>query len=310
MLRVLRRAYVRRLFMFGIEVLLMIKSMTGFGRANKEMLTIDLRSVNHRYLDVSVRLPRSFAFLEEPLKTLAGKFAARGKIEIGVTVDNLAAETVRITLNRPVLESYLEAAKALEAEFGITNDIRASAALRFPDVMAASRAEPEAEAVTAIALEAATAAFSDFNAARAREGARLAGDIEIKLCEIERLCGLIEARMPENVSAYRERLRGKIAEILEGRSFDDSRILTEAAIYADRICADEEMVRLRSHISALRSMLKQSGAIGRKMDFLVQEFMREANTIGSKCGDTETTGYVVDLKSEIEKIREQVQNIE
>ena len=288
----------------------MIKSMTGYGRAAKEPLTIELRSVNHRYLDISVRTPRSYAFLEEPLKAFAARQAARGKIEIGVTVDNLAAETTKITLNRPVLESYLEAAQALAEEYGVKDDIRASTALRFPDVMTAARQEPETEAMTALALSAAEEAFADFNAARTREGARLAEDISKKLLDIERFTALIEARMPENVAAYRERLRMKMSDILEHRTFDEARILTEAAVYADRICADEELVRLQSHISALRGMLKQSGPIGRKMDFLVQEFMREANTIGSKCNDTETTGHVVDLKSEIEKIREQVQNIE
>jgi uncharacterized protein (TIGR00255 family) len=310
LLRVLRGSDVRGLSVQFDEVLLMIKSMTGYGRASEGALTVELRSVNHRYLDISVRTPRSYAFLEEPLKTYAAKQAARGKVEIGVAVDNLAAETVKIHLNRIVLDSYLEAARALEKEYGVTNDVRASVALRFPDVMAASRIEPETETMTALALSAAEEAFADLNAARTREGARLAEDISGKLGEIERLAGLIEARMPENVTAYRERLRLKITEILEQRAFDEARILAEAAIYADRICADEELVRLKSHIAALRGMLKQSGAIGRKMDFLAQEFMREANTIGSKCNDTETTGYVVDLKSEIEKIREQVQNIE
>lgn len=286
-----------------------MNSMTGYGRASKDALTIDLRAVNHRYLDISVRTPRSYSFLEEPLKALAARCAGRGKIEIGVTVDNLAADTVSITLNRPVLESYLSAAVTL-SDYGIANDIKASSALRFPDVMAAAKQEPETEAVTALALSVAEEAFADFNRTRAGEGERLAGDIGAKLTEIERLAALIETRMPENVAAYRERLRVKITEILEGRSFDEARILTEAAVYADRICADEELVRLRSHIAALRGMLKQSGAVGRKMDFLVQEFMREANTIGSKCNDTETVSFVIDLKSEIEKIREQVQNIE
>ncbi|MCL2003545.1 MAG: YicC family protein [Oscillospiraceae bacterium] len=309
-LRMLRGGAVRGLLMLRIEVLLMIKSMTGYGRAVKDALTVEVRAVNHRYLDVSVRTPRSCAFLEEPLKTFAAKHAARGKLEIGVVIDNLAAETVKVSLNRPVLESYLEAARLIEEEYGVANDIRASAALRFPDVMAAARQEPETKTMTALALETAEAAFADFNAARAREGARLAEDIAVKLDGIERQTALIEARMPENVAAYRERLRLKITEILDKQAFDEARILTEAAVYADRVCADEELVRLKIHIAALRGMLNQTGAIGRKMDFLVQEFMREANTIGSKCSDTETVRYVVDLKSEIEKIREQVQNIE
>lgn len=286
----------------------MIHSMTGYGRAAKENIKIELRAVNHRYLDVSVRTPRSYVFLDEPLKVFAARHAARGKIEIGVTVENLAAESVKMTLNRPVLEGYLHAAKIAEDEYGILCDV--SEALRLPDVMTAARLEPETEAVTELALSAAEEAFRDFNAARAREGARLAEDISAKLGEIERITALIETRMPANIEAYRERLTLKMTEILEQRTFDEARILTEAAIYADRICADEELVRLRSHIAALRDMLRKPGPAGRKMDFLAQEFMREANTIGSKCNDTETTGYVVDLKSEIEKIREQVQNIE
>jgi uncharacterized protein (TIGR00255 family) len=284
--------------------------MTGYGRASREVITVDLRSVNHRYLDISVRTPRSFAFLEEPLKTLAARFATRGKLEIGVTVDNLATETVKTTLNRAVLEDYLSAAKVLEEGYGIVNDIRASAALRLPDVMTAARQEPEVERMTALASAAAEDAFADFNSVREREGSRLAADIEGKLVEIERITGCIKIRMPQNAEAYRERLRLKITDILEHKNFDEGRILTEAAIYADKICADEELVRLTSHIAALREMLAGTGVVGRKMDFLVQEFTREANTIGSKCSDTETVGYVVDLKSEIEKIREQVQNIE
>jgi uncharacterized protein (TIGR00255 family) len=307
---VLRGADVRRLPLRRVEVLLMIKSMTGYGRASKDTLTVELRSVNHRYLDISVRTPRAYAFLEEPLKKAAAKHAARGKIEIGVTVDNLAADALKITLNRVVLESYLEAARLMEAEYGIANDVCASAALRFPDVMFSARQEPEYEQLTALALAAAEEAFDDFDLLRSREGARLCEDIELKLAEIERLAALVEEKMPENVAAYRERLRLKMTEILEASTIDDARILTEAAIYADKTCADEELVRLRSHIAAFRGMLTQSGAMGRKMDFLVQEFMREVNTVGSKCGGTETVKLVVDLKSEIEKIREQIQNIE
>lgn len=288
----------------------MPNSMTGYGRAVKDFITVELRSVNHRYLDISVRTPRSHVFLEEPLKALVTKTIGRGKVEVSVTVENLAAETTRMTLNRPILEQVLDAARVLEAEYGVANDLKASALLRFPDVLSVSRQEPETEAITALALSAVEEALHDFCAVREREGGRLAADIESKLCEIERLTSGIEARMPENVSAYRERLRLKMTEVLEQRAFDETRILTEAAIYADRICTDEETVRLRSHIKAMRGMLTQKGAVGRKMDFLTQEFSREANTIGSKCGDTETLGLVVDLKSEIEKIREQVQNIE
>ncbi|MDR1668352.1 MAG: YicC family protein [Oscillospiraceae bacterium] len=286
----------------------MPNSMTGYGRASKGSLTVELRSVNHRYLEITVRVPRGYLFLEEPLKSLASRQINRGKVEIGVTADT--PETTRLTFSRTVWEGYLAAAKALEDEYGVVNDLAASAALRLPDVMTAVRTEPETEAVTALACEAAEEAIADFRAVREREGARLAVDIEGKLREIERLAALIGARMPENAAAYRERLLVKMSEVLEQKMIDENRILTEAAIYADRICVDEELVRLKSHIAALRGLLAQGGATGRKMDFLMQEFSREANTAGSKCNDTETIGYVVDLKSEIEKIREQVQNIE
>ncbi len=286
----------------------MPNSMTGYGRASSASLTVELRSVNHRYLEVSVRTPRGYLFLEEPLKALASRFVGRGKLEIGVSVDNV--ESTQLAFSRPVWEGYLAAAKILENEYGVTNDLTASSALRLPDVMTAARREPEIEAVTAQACEAAEEAFADFCAAREREGARLAEDIEGKLSEIERLAALIAERMPEVAAAYRERLRVKLGEVLEQKMLDESRILTEAALYADRICVDEELVRLRSHIAALRDLLRQEGAVGRKMDFLMQEFSREANTVGSKCNDAETTGYVLELKSEIEKIREQVQNLE
>ena len=285
-------------------------SMTGYGRAVCGAITVELRSVNHRYLDCSVRVPRSCVFLEEPLKALVTASLSRGKIEVNVTVDFLAADTSRPTLNRSMLEGYLDAARILESEFGLANDIKASSALRFPDVIAISRQEPDTEAMTEQASAAAKEALLEFCAVRGREGERLALDITQKLTEIERIVTKIEERLPAIVAAYRDRLCIKMADFLEQKTLDETRILTEAAIFADRVCSDEETVRLRSHIAAMRGMLSQSGALGRKMDFLTQEFSREANTIGSKCSDTETVGYVVDLKSEIEKIREQVQNIE
>ncbi|MDR1693191.1 MAG: YicC family protein [Oscillospiraceae bacterium] len=286
----------------------MPNSMTGYGRASVGSLTVELRAVNHRYLEVSVRTPRGFLFLEEPLKSLAQKSISRGKLEVTVTSDS--QEMIRLSFSRPVWEGYLAAAAALEDEYGLKNDLTASSALRLPDIMSVSRSEPEMDTVTERAIEAAEAAFADFQAFRAKEGARLAEDIREKLVGIERLAALIAGRMPEIVSAYRERLRGKLAEVLESKLIDESRILTEAALYADRICVDEELVRLRSHIASFRDLLSAKGAAGKKMDFLIQEFAREVNTVGSKCGDSETVGYVIDLKSEIEKIREQIQNIE
>ena len=288
----------------------MVRSMTGYGRGKEGPVTVEIRAVNHRYLDVSVRSPRICSYLEEPVKTLAGRYVSRGKVEIGITVENIYADLTRMTLNRAVLEGYLEAAALISSEYKLQNDLTVSAAITLPEVMSPVREEADAEEMTKITLAAAERALADFNDMRTREGARLTEDILGKADEIERLTALVEERMPQSVEAYRKRLEAKMLETLASTSIDESRILTETAIFADKVAVDEETVRLRSHIGALRGMLAGKGAVGRKLDFLAQEFGREANTIGSKCSDIETSRVVVDLKAEIEKIREQVQNIE
>jgi len=286
-----------------------IRSMTGYGRAKQGSLTVEIRAVNHRYLDVNVRVPRALSFLEEPMGKLAARTVKRGKVEVCLVADNLSAETTRMQLNREVLEGYLETARLLEQEYGLAPDLTVSSAMRLPDVLVAARQEPDVEAMTAQVLGIAETALSELIAARELEGAHMTRDILEKLQGIEELTGRIERRMPESVAAYREKLTGRMREVLEQQP-DESRILQEAALYADRVAVDEETVRLRGHIAALRGMLESRDAVGRKMDFLIQEFGREANTIGSKCSDAETQSLVIDLKSEIEKLREQAQNIE
>lgn len=288
----------------------MISSMTGYGRAREGFMTIELKSVNHRYLDISIRTPRMYAYLEEPVKALIAKRVSRGKIEGSITIENLAAETTKIQLNEPVLEGYILAAETAAAEYGLTNDLTISSVLRLPDITRTTREELDSGELTELAVKLCAEALDEFCGARAREGERLAADIQDKLIAIENLKSQIGERMPLSVESYRTRLTAKMRELLGQTGIDESRILTEAAIFADKVAIDEEIVRLGSHITSLRDMLKGDGAIGRKLDFLVQEFGREANTIGSKCSDIDTSRLVIDLKAEIEKIREQVQNIE
>lgn len=288
----------------------MIRSMTGYGRAREGAMTVELRAVNHRYLDVSVRLPRICHYLEDPVKTMVSGHVSRGKIEVSVTVENLYADSTRMVLNRPVLEGYLAAAALIGAEYGLENDLTATKALGLPEVMSAVREDTDAEELTRLVLAVCRSALDDFDGMRAREGARLKDDILEKTAEIERLVADIKARYPAVVEAYRQRLEAKIRETLGTLPVEDARVLTETAIFADKAAVDEEIVRLSSHIASLRGILGGKGPVGRKLDFLVQEFAREANTIGSKCSDVETGKIVVELKAEIEKIREQVQNLE
>lgn len=288
----------------------MIRSMTGYGRAKDGNMTVEIRSVNHRYLDVNIRTPRAFSFLEEPISALISKNVARGKTDVNLLVDNLSAETTRLLLNRDILDSYLETGRILHDEYDLVDDLTVFRVMRLPDVMVTVQREPDKDDMTARVSEITKQALSEFSAMRIREGKRLAEDISQKLCRIEELVGQIETRMPQTVTAYREKITAKMTEILSGTQVDSARILQEAALYADRVAVDEETVRLRSHIEGLREMLRADGAIGRKIDFLVQEFGREINTIGSKCSDIQTSRLVIDLKGEIEKIREQAQNIE
>ena len=292
----------------------MVKSMTGYGRAEETFdgcaITVELRSVNNRYLDCNVRIPRLYLFAEDAIKSRVQGVISRGKVDVFVTLDSTGAEKVQVSVNRPVADGYYAALKTLAEDYGLAGDISVSLLSRFPEVLLAEKAEEDVEQMARDICSVLDRALADFDQMRTREGERLKADILSRAAVIEEKVGLVERRSPQTVSEYRARLEAKMNEVLANTQLDPARILTEAAIYADKVAVDEETVRLRSHISQLRDMLARGGATGRKLDFLIQEFNREANTIGSKCGDIEITGQVVDIKAEIEKIREQVQNIE
>ncbi len=292
----------------------MVKSMTGYGRAremkNGRDITVEVRSVNNRYLDCTVKMPRAYIFAEDAVKARVQKAISRGKVDVFVTLDNSAADETVVKLNRPLAEGYYKALLEINEACGLTSEISAAAIAKFPDVLTVTKAEEDLDAVAADLCAVLDNALAAYNAMRATEGERLAADIGGRLDTIERITGLVEERSPQTVEEYRARLTAKMEEVLQSTTIDESRILTEAAIFADKIAVDEETVRLRSHVSQLRTMLVSDDPMGRKMDFLIQEVNRESNTIGSKCNDITIARNVVALKAEVEKIREQVQNIE
>lgn len=295
----------------------LIKSMTGYGRGEtafaSRTVTVELRAVNNRYLDCTVKMPRAYIFAEDAMKTRVQKSIARGKVDVFVTISNTGGEAVSVTVNESLARAYIEALGKLGemgSEQGMKPDFSASDLARFPDVLVVEKEAEDLDALKEELLSVLDAAIADFNTMREKEGERLAADILSRAETIENLVTLVEQRSPQTVSEYRARLEAKMAEVLQNTQIEESRLLTEAAIFADKIAVDEETVRLRSHIAQLREMLSRGGAVGRKLDFLIQEFNREANTIGSKCSDIEIARHVVDIKAEIEKIREQVQNLE
>ena len=292
----------------------MIRSMTGYGRSQQTVdgmnITLEVKSVNHRYFEFSTRLPRSYSFLEEKLKTFFSGTISRGKVECSVSIETLEEPDTVITLNHPLLKSYLQAYKELTDDYAIPNDISVSSLSRVPDLFIVRKHEADEEKIWAAVSAVAAAALENFTAMREREGAKLKDDVSQRLDIILDRVSFIEDRSPETVREYNEKLVARLKELLGDTSIDEQRILTEAAIFADKIAVAEETVRLRSHVSQLRSFLDSDGPIGKKMDFLVQELNREANTTGSKCQDVEIARRVVDIKAEIEKIREQIQNIE
>ena len=292
----------------------MIKSMTGYGSAKGTVegldIHVELKSVNNRYLDCSVRLPRSFLFAEDMVKSLVQKHISRGKVDVFLNVDSSAAGDMTVRVNEGLLKGYVEAIGHIAEEYGLTNDISALSVARFPDVLMVEKRDLDAEAISAGMEKIVEAALQDFDSMRLREGEKLCEDVLSRLETISSLVSQVEEKAPETVAAYRQRLEQKMAEVLGTAGIDENRILAEAAVFADHIAVDEETVRLRSHMSQLRTMIQGNSPTGRKIDFLIQEFNREANTIGSKCQNSDIAHTVVDLKSEIEKIREQIQNIE
>lgn len=292
----------------------MIKSMTGYGSASGSAqgfnISVELKSVNNRFLDTSVRMPRSFMFAEDAVKSAVQRHISRGKVDVFVTVDSAGTDEVCVKVNEALLKGYITAVRHIAEEYGLSDDISAMSAARFPEVLTVEKADIDAEAVAAAIGEITELALVDFDKMRLREGEKLRDDVLSRLETIDALVSAVERSAPETVKAYCSRLEQKMQEVLGTAGIDESRILAEAAIFADHIAVDEETVRLRSHMSQLRQMIEGSSPTGRKIDFLVQEFNREANTIGSKCQNSDIAHTVVELKSEIEKIREQIQNIE
>ena len=292
----------------------MVKSMTGYGRAEDTLngctITVELRSVNNRYLDCNVRMPRLYLFAEETIKSRVQNTISRGKVDVFVTLDSTGGEQVQVSVNQPLADGYYAALTQLAERYGLSKDISVSLLSRFPDVLLAEKAEEDVEQRAQDICSVLDRALADFDQMRTREGARLEADVLSRAARIEELVGKVEERSPQTVAEYRAKLEARMNEVLSNTQLDPARILTEAAIFADKVAVDEETVRLRSHIGQLRHMLEQGGATGRKLDFLIQELNREANTIGSKCSDIDIARHVVDIKAEIEKIREQVQNIE
>lgn len=291
-----------------------MKSMTGYGRGQGTFegrdITVEIRAVNHRYFDCTVKSGRLYGYLEDPVKKAAQARVARGKLDIFVTVDNSHSDDVTVECNEAVVKAYLNSMRTLCAEYALRDDISVTAIARFPEVFNVTTQQADAEKLTGDVLKVTEAALDEFDAMRMREGKKLCDDMLARCDTIEEMVDKVRELSPRTVQAYQEKLTARMTELLGSTDFDQQRMLTEVAVFADRIAVDEELVRLKSHLSQARSMLSADTAVGRKLDFLVQEFNREANTIGSKASDLEITRLVVDIKAEIEKIREQVQNLE
>lgn len=292
----------------------MVKSMTGYGSAKGQAegleISVELKSVNNRFLDTAVRLPRSFLFAEDAVKSAVQSHISRGKVDVFVTVDSASAGNMTVKVNEPLLRGYIDALRHISEEYSLENDLTALSVSRFPDVLSVEKSDMDAEAIAAAIVSVTEQALCDFDAMRLREGEKLRDDVLNRLNTVDTLVSAVEREAPNTVAKYRSRLEQKMIEVLGTAGIDESRILAEAAIFADHIAVDEETVRLRSHMSQLRTMINGSAPTGKRIDFLMQEFNREANTIGSKCQNSDIAHIVVDLKSEIEKIREQIQNIE
>lgn len=292
----------------------MIRSMTGYGRDQQLLhgrsITVEIRSVNHRYFEFSCRAPRGCAFLEDRLKRALQSAISRGKVEVALTLQTVESRNTSVAVDHALAGQYITALRALGEEYTLPDDLTLSTVCRLPDIFTLCRGEEDEEELAADVLSVLQKALEQFVAMRETEGERLKADVLSRLLTMEEHLSFVEERSPQTVAEYRARLTAKLTELLNGAVPDENRILTEVGIIADRLAVDEETVRLRSHFAQLRKILESTEPVGRKLDFLVQEMNRETNTIGSKCSDTAIAGHVVEMKSELEKIREQIQNIE
>ena len=293
----------------------MIKSMTGFGRAEvitkERKITVELKSVNHRYLDLSIKMPRKLVFLEGAIRNLMKTYMQRGKVDVFITYEDYTLSCGALKYNKELAGEYLAYIRQMAEEFGLENDVKAGALSRYPDVLTMEEQSVDEDALWAVLEAPLREACEKFAQSRAREGENLKKDLIAKLDSMLELVGQIEERAPKIIAEYREKLEGKVKELLEDTQIDEGRIASEIVIFADKICTDEEVVRLRSHVEHMKATLQSDDSgIGRKLDFIAQEMNREANTILSKANDLETSNIGIELKTEIEKVREQIQNIE
>lgn len=292
----------------------MLRSMTGFGRERaafeEREILVEIRSVNHRFYEFTARTPRAYGYLDEKLKSLLGGKITRGKVEVSVYIYNKEGVNADITVNKEIAHGYLDALRAAAPELEVDDDLKLSDIMRLPDLFTVVKTQENEEQVWEQVKQTAERALEKFVEMREVEGVKMHDDIALRLGFIEQMVKSVEERSPKVNDLYREKLYAKLTELLKDRNIDDSRVLTEAAIFSEKTAVDEETVRLHSHIAQFRTLINSSEPVGRKLDFLVQEMNREVNTTGSKCSDLEITKTVVDLKSEIEKIREQIQNVE
>lgn len=292
----------------------MIKSMTGFGRCEYQQgnkkFTVEMKAVNHRYFDVNIKMPKKFSFFEAALRNLLKEYVQRGKVDMYITYDDFAEENVALKYNQSIAAEYLKYHKQMAETFGLRNDISVSALGRCPEVFTMEEQDVDEDEIWAVLERAVRGACQEFVTSRTREGENLRKDILDKLAGMKENVSLIEIRYPQIVAEYRKKLEDKVKELLADTQMDENRLASEVILFADKICTDEETVRLNSHISTMEDALRGGGSIGRKLDFIAQEMNREANTILSKANDLETSNIAIELKTDIEKVREQIQNIE
>ncbi len=292
----------------------MIKSMTGFGRCEvsegDRKITVEMKSVNHRYLDVSMKMPKKLNFFDSSIRAILKKYIQRGKVDVYISYEDLSEGNASLTYHPGIAAQYVEYFRRMEEQFGLTNDIQVSVLARCPEVLVMEEQQEDEKEIWHLLEQAVHGACEKFVEARVHEGEALKDDLMQKLDEILETVAFVEERFPQILSEYREKLRAKVRELFADAQIDENRLATEVTIFADKICVDEEIVRLRSHVEAVKAALETGGSIGRKLDFIAQEMNREANTTLSKANDLEVSNRAIDLKTAIEKVREQIQNIE
>lgn len=292
----------------------MIKSMTGFGRCElsegERKVTVEIKTVNHRYLDVAMKMPKKLNFFDSAIRTVLKEYLQRGKVDVFVTYEDLSESNVSLVYNQKVAEQYVEYFRRMEEQFGLENDMKVSVLARCPEVLVMEEQQEDEEEIWLLLEKAVRGACEKVVETRVREGEALKKDLLAKLDEMRKMAAFIEDRSPQIMAEYRQKLEAKVQDLLSDAQTDEGRIAMEVTLFADKICVDEEIVRLRSHVEATKEALEAGGSIGRKLDFIAQEMNREANTTLSKANDLEISNCAIDLKTEIEKVREQIQNIE